>query len=271
MREMYRKAGRVIRSESAHLIQVDEMGQAIEEDSTFTAAPVSFEVTVPDLDRVSVVNASAAVARAAEGLTLERAIVSEGIAVHHCNDVSWTDVARRIHVSLARPPYRALIDLADFDTRRIDRAAAALQRVRGMRDIAHLRLADNVGAALLPSLIGVTPIRQWAAPHDGKGQWIENVNVEGGVPPNWYRPSYRSRPLRAWFHLRADPAGTVDRELPEAIALLAPIHGRTMSVLCLDGDDAFAATINVTRIQAIVPTAGWYPYAAGCFGAEIML
>ena len=90
-------------------------------------------------------------------------------------------------------------------------------------------------------------------------------------PRNWFRPSYRSRPVRAWFHLRADPFGEIDPALPVAIALLGPIHGRTLDLLCVDQEEAFVTTVAAKRIVAVSPGAAWYPFGAGCYGAEMVI
>ena len=113
-------------------------------------------------------------------------------------------------------------------------------------------------------------MQQWAAPHDGKGEWIANAPV-AGAPPNWFRPSYRTRPVRAWFHLRADAMGETGREMPRAIALLAPIHDRTLRILGIASRRQFIAALTVHNVVAARPAEEWFPYGAGCFGAEIVL
>jgi hypothetical protein len=107
---------------------------------------------------------------------------------------------------------------------------------------------------------------------DGYGQPIETRAVTHDPPPNWYRPGYAVRPVRAWLNLRALPFGNIDASAPVAVALLAPVDGTTLRFLCIDGDNVFPATVDATRIAAVSrnePT--WYPYAAGSFGAEMML
>jgi hypothetical protein len=272
LKEVYRKFGRVIRRENAYLLRVDEGGKATEEDGRFTATPIAGRDIRNDGES-SVVAAAAAIEKIVRPpLMLERMMVSEGVVFHEFGETRWSETNRRIHLSIARPPDRALIDLADFSTGIIARVAAAFALLGGERDRPRrIRLADHVGAAALPSLVGTMALEQWAAPHDGKGQWIENRPVTEGLPPNWFRPSYRARPVRAWFHLRAVANGSLDREAPEAIALLAPIHDRTLRVLCVEGDQVFTTTLWAGAVRAVFPTAAWYPYAAGCFGAEIML
>lgn len=267
MREVYRKAGRVVRFENGVLVRVDESGEAIEEDRFFSAAPVAGEQELPSIDTTEMLAAVAGMRH----LPIERIVVSEGIAFHAFGHESWSEVMRRLHVSIAVPPYRALIDLATFSSATIERVAGALAKVSGERERPRrIRLADHVGAALLPHLCGRINMQQWAAPHDGKGAWVENLPVEG-QPPNWFRPSYRTRPMRAWLNLRVDPLGAVDRQLPEAIALLAPVHAGTLHVLCVDGRDVYGCKIDATAVIAAEPAAEWYPYGAGCFGAELVL
>jgi hypothetical protein len=44
-----------------------------------------------------------------------------------------------------------------------------------------------------------------------------------------------------------------------------------MRLLCVDGETAFVTTASIDAITAVAPTQDWYPYAAGSFGAEMML
>jgi len=274
MREIYRKFGRVIRRENAVLVRADESGEAIEEGGTFSSAPIDDQCPLPEVS-ADAVNAAAGAIRdvVKPPVTIERLIVSEGAAFHEFQDRRWSDAARRIHVAMARPPYRALIDVAGFSTALIARVADALSCVDGERTLQRVRIAANVGASLLPSMIGQIAMQQWAAPHDGKGAWVENVEVTSGAAPNWFRPSYRSRPSRAWFHLRAEPKGEIDPDVAEAIAVLTgvPVAPPALRLLCLHRGAAFTAVVEPARLVAVHPTADWYPYAAGCFGAEMML
>ena len=107
---------------------------------------------------------------------IERLIVSEGIAIHRYDGVEWRERTRRLHVSLTRDRIRALVDLADFDFDFVNRIAEELARAGGEREAPQrIRLAPNVTAALLPSLISVMEIEQTPAPHDGKGRPIERL------------------------------------------------------------------------------------------------
>jgi hypothetical protein len=259
-----------VRREHGHLVRVDEAGEAVEDSGTFSVAPLDVATRLPEIDAAAVET----FARSIEGLvrpplSLERLIVIHGEAEHDFDGLAWSETSRRVHLSIARPPIRAIVDLADFSLDVITRVIAALGHTPRQRaKPKHVRLAPNVGAALLPSLIGSEDLEQAPAPHDGKGKPIERRRVGKSHPPNWFRPSYRARPVQAWFHLRAFRHGDVDRALPEGIALLAPIENRAIQVLCVDGA---AVTVDIGHIAAIAPTETWYPYAAGAFGAEIML
>jgi hypothetical protein len=59
--------------------------------------------------------------------------------------------------------------------------------------------------------------------------------------------------------------------IPEAIALLAPVTGKTLHVLCHHQNAFFPTTLTVNKVLAVNPTTRWYPYAAGSFGAELLV
>jgi hypothetical protein len=269
--EVYRKWGRSVRREGPRLVRVDEAGEAIDTPRVFRAHPIEAmtELAAPDSDGVD------AAAREIESfvrppLILERLFVSEGNVVHECNGIRWSETLRRVHVAIARPPVRALVDLAEFRFDAVRRIATALLRLGGERDAPkQIRLAENVGAAHLP--FAMIEKSQSAAPHDGKGQRVLERRVAEATPPNWFRPSYRLRPRRAWLHLRAASFARIDGDLPQAIALLGPMGERALRVLCVDGDRVFPTTFPIGRIAAARPTDTWYPYGAGTFGVELML
>jgi hypothetical protein len=78
--------------------------------------------------------------------------------------------------------------------------------------------------------------------------------------------------VRAWFNIRALPFGRIDPHAPLGIVLLEPVHGTTLRLLCIDGDDVFPTTVDASHVVAVSPnTPLLYPYAAGSFGAEMML
>ena len=73
--------------------------------------------------------------------------------------------------------------------------------------------------------------------------------------PNWFRPSYRVRPIRKPLNLTAvSNVDDIDRDLPEAIALLAPPDGLTLRVLVDAGADVYPATVRIGRIDAVAPS-----------------
>jgi hypothetical protein len=208
------------------------------------------------------------------GVSVERWIAVEGIAEHEYGDRTWSERTQRLHVALTHKRERALIDQATFDTTHIERIAAALARCEEEREAPpRLRLAENVTAALLPLLLDLAPpnvrVIQTAGGVDGRGEDIVEATKEW---PNWYRPSYRIRPLKAPLNLRLECDVTeIDPSRPIAIALLAPVTGLTLRLLVEDGGRAYPATVRVTRIDAVANERTWYPYGAGSFGAEMML
>ena len=198
-----------------------------------------------------------------EGVAIERIVLSEGIAIHETNGVTWTERTRRMHISMVSGPFRMLIDQADFD---LDAALFDLfARIEGRREPPpHMTLAPRVSASILHSL--TIDMAQRAGEHpDGKGQPVETRAVEG-EPPNWYRPSYRVRPLRAWLNVMALPFGKLDDCAPRAVARLGGDD-----VLCVDGDHVFATALRPGRIVAAGGGAEWYPFGAGVWGADMLL
>ncbi|MBV8545717.1 MAG: hypothetical protein JO088_13315 [Acidobacteria bacterium] len=204
---------------------------------------------------------------------IERFIASAGTATHETNGITWTEESRRVHISLVNSPLRALIDLASFDREIVQTVAHALARAGDERNAPkRIRLAPNVSAAILPPLIGELAMEQTGGGFDGRGQAIETRVVTHDAPPNWYRPGYAVRPVRAWLNIRALPFGRIDPDAPLGIALLEPVHGTMLRVLCVDGADVFPTTVDASHIAAVSRAAPvWYPYAAGSFGAEMML
>jgi hypothetical protein len=277
MTSLYRKWGSVVRYENGTTIRVDESGEAIESDDLFEARPAQ----EPAQTRVLVPPEALAALRSFVSQTLltvhscnvERLIVSAGVSRCETNEVTWIEESKRVHLSLVKGRLRVLVDLASFDTDVVVAAANALVNAGDERKPPHrVRLAPNVAAALLPSLIGEIAIEQKGGGFDGRGQMIETRAVTADLPPNWYRPSYSIRPRRAWLNLRPLPFGTVDQSAPQAIALLEPVTGMTLRVLCADGESVFPATLNAQRVAAVsLSDPVWYPYEAGSFGVEMML
>jgi hypothetical protein len=287
MTEVYRKRGRVVRYENGTFISVSESGEAFEKDGLFQARPAQTGVSVPhaagaDLEdfreeiHAYVKATQALVAQALLSVRpgrIERFIASAGAATHETNGITWTEESRRVHIALVNPPLRVLIDLAAFDVEIVTTIAEALARAGSERETPkRIRLAPNVAAALLPSLVGELAMEQTGGGFDGRGQPIETRAVTHDAPPNWYRPGYAVRPVRAWLNIRALPFGRIDPDAPLGIALLEPVHGTTLRILCVEGADVFPTTVDASHIAAVSRAeAVWYPYAAGSFGAEMML
>jgi hypothetical protein len=298
MTSLYRKWGRVIRYENGMMICVEEAGEA-SEVGVFEARPMLWEegaqtrVSVPhhfvrqagaplagrvaplpqSLDPQQVEFYVAQTLLSVHSCIVERLIISAGVSTHETNGVTWTEESRRVHLALVKETLRVLVDLASFDLDAIRSAAAALTRAGDAREApTRVRLAPNVAAALLPSLVGEIAIEQRGGGLDGRGQPIETRAVTADEPPNWYRPSYSIRPRRAWLNLRPLPFGTIDESVPMAVALLAPVTGTDLRVLCVDGDDVYPAELSAERVAAVSGNDPvWYPYAAGSFGVEMML
>ena len=263
----------------------DDAGEATENARAVTCRPIGKSVELPTMDSRRIDDTVRAIhSIVQEPLVIERLIVSEGIAEHQFGDRRWRETTRRVHVAITCRSMRALIDLGDFELADVRLVAGALSRAvraeaRTLTEAtthteARIRLAPNVSAALLPALIGVAPpnirLMQSAGGFAGKGAPIETCDIASA--PNWDRPSYRVRPVRAPFSLRAScDVNQIDEDLPRAIALLAPIERLTMSVLCVRDTDVFPATVRVARIDAVSTAVRWYPYGAGSFGAEMML
>lgn len=249
---IYRKHGATARWENGTLVRVTECGVAFEEDGVYTCRPEGTTNLAIDPSRVL------ATVREIEAIdaNVERLIVSEGIAEHTFEGRTWREQSERVHLSLVRNHTRALLDLGSFDLHDVRVVADAMTRLTGEREAPpRLRFAPNVTAALLPSLIGVAP---------------PNVVLDYTV--DWFRPSYRVRPVKAPVNLtlRCDVT-TIERDRPVAVAILEPVHGLVLRVLIDDGKDAWPATVRVARIDAVGTGAIWYPYGAGSFGAEMML
>ncbi|HYH06080.1 MAG TPA: hypothetical protein VEK11_03370 [Thermoanaerobaculia bacterium] len=266
---IYRKQGRSVRWENGVVVHVSESGIAVEEGEWFRCEPA------PHAASGQLLAAPRGEGLGVRGIAVERLILTEGEAHHQYGDRQWTEHTRRMHLAMTRGPLRVLVDRADFDFTQARAIAAVLAKAELTERAAppRLRLAPNITAALLPHLAGLAPpnvrLVQTAGGVDGYGNDIvEAVNDW----PNFYRPSYRTRPVRMPHNLRLEcSVREIDRDRPIAVALLAPVDGLVLRVLVDDGTRAFPATVRVTRIDAVADEREWYPYAAGSFGAEMML
>ncbi len=190
---IYRKWGRVVRWENGTLVRVEEAGEAREEGGVFYAQPIADRVALPEVDATWVIETARAIGEA------ERVIVTHGVALHEYGDVRWEEEIRRVHVALTRKPWRVLVD--DFDVASV---ASALARCEGEKDFARV--------------IRARQFEQLPGGRDGYGRPIEHRRVEG-EPPNFYRPSYRVRPVRQWMNVRAIPSEAM-QAAPKVLALV---------------------------------------------------
>ncbi len=278
MLEIYRKEGRVVRYENGRTIAVLEAGEATEDGSLFRCGPSGASVTIPEIGRERVSQIAKDIDQlVSHPLKLERLIVSEGVAKHSFGDVKWEERTLRVHAAIVCRALRVLIDLGDDDLADVREIASMFPHARAEREAPlRLRLRPAVAAALLPSLVGVAPpnvtLLQSAGGFDGKGVAITEQTISAAPFPNWYRPSYRVRPVRMPLNLRLKSSVEhVRDDIPVAIALLAPADGLTLRLLCVDGEGVFPATVRVTRIESADEKVRWYPYGAGSFGAEMVL
>lgn len=273
---IYRKRGSVARWENGIAIAVTESVVAVEQGDLFECYPDHQTQQPPPLEKVSAI-AHEITASVGRDVTIERLIVMEGSAEHEIGDRNWADRSRRIHLSLVRDRFRALINLGSWSLDEISSVAKALARVTEERSPpARMCLARGVTAAVLPMLAGTTPpnvaLVQTGGGLDGNGGTIEEVPIEREPWPNWYRPSYRLRPVRMPLNLRLECDITdIDSDAPRAIALLAPASSVVLRLLVVDGDFAYPVTARIDQIESVGSERVWYPYGAGSFGAEMML
>ncbi|HEX8152288.1 MAG TPA: hypothetical protein VF698_04140 [Thermoanaerobaculia bacterium] len=243
---IYRKRGAVVRYENGVIVRVIESGEAVEDGPLFRCAPVEAEpLAAPELPAIP-------------NIAAERIIVTAGVAEHRYGDLAWREETLRVHAALVKGRMRVLVDRMEDLAPLADALARAEEQQREAPP--RLVLAPNVTARRLESLAGLVDVRQSAGGRDGYGQL-----VEAGTR-NFYRPSYRVRPLARAFNIRATPFGTIHPELPRAIAWLEPA-----GVLIEERGRVYPSRIRIERIAAVGEEAIWYPYGAGSFGAAMML
>ena len=233
---IYRKWGRAVRWENGTIVRVEEAGEAREEDGVFFAQPIEHVIlSESEGSRTRVVSLVDEILRCAQDdVGIERVLVSEGVALHECDSVRWQEETRRVHVALTRKPWRVLVDDAEV----VGRVADALARCEGERDFErvlvppHIKIDVNCEKEQMPGGL------------DGYGRAIERCRVEG-EPPNFYRPSYRVRPVRQWMNVRAIPFGTM-RPAPQVIAL---VDGG--KALVEHDERVFVTRLRVDRVTAV--------------------
>ena len=272
MAEIYRKRGTILRHENGSFVRVREAGEAVEDGMLFRCAPAPGSGDAPAIEDSELRDFVQRVRDAAGDVCIERLIATDGHAVHEFEGRSWPERTRRVHLSLTSGGRRVLIDEENYDTAAISEIVPLLSKMERQRAApAVLRLAPRVMAALTRSLVGVAPpnvsLEQRAGGIDGKGNPI--LDSAGPEWPNWYRPSYRLRPMRTPFNLVARcSVAEIQAGLPRAVALLAPPHGLMVEVLCVEGEEVYPTVARIIRIDAIAEPARRYPYGAGVWAGE---
>ena len=268
MTERYRKWGRTVRFERDSVVHATERGEAIEDGARFHARPLNDDIEIPDV--AEDVEAFAKKIRSLIDVQIERLIVTAGVTEHDFEGIRWRETSARVHIDINNGHQRTKLDLggntlADIRLDDVRISARALAHVSGQREQPEsCVIAPHVSAVLLP-IMGLK-LMQTSRGRDGKGAEIEELVLDHPPFPNWFRPSYRVRPVRMPFHMRVDDFGTIPANAPRIVALLS-----AGQVLCDDGASVFAMTIRIDQVKAAGPPAGWYPHLAGTFGHEILL
>ncbi|MEO8217884.1 MAG: hypothetical protein ABI718_12455 [Acidobacteriota bacterium] len=311
----YLKHGRSFRSESASggpaTIELSEHGFALEDDGLFSCGSLESDSAIVEPDRSAAVAIAAAVsAPLPPNVLVERRVVVSGSAQHAiesdepiCQSRTWTENFVRVHLSLMnrRHRLRSMIDLgagapSQIPLEHVPRIARAMADWNGEHRSTpggvSVTLPPDISAALLvhlavfPSLrsgLGLTQSNHNVFRFDGYGTLIEEHPLSDDFPPNFFRPSFRSRPTRVWFHIDTvaenSNLGAWDYR---AEALLGPIrsgNGRiALGLLCRALDEAvFAVEIDLDAdgwLRAISGTSSertWFPFAAGSWGRTLLV
>lgn len=281
MKAIYRKRGLTWRYENGSLIRVRESGVAIEEGDVFRCEP-AYESADPEdvtnVDAASLLDCARELARiAGDDVSLERVVLVEGFAEHEFGERSWSEHSQQLHVALTRGAERVLVDQSSLDCS----VASDVVRVLGMfcgdeSDApARLLLAPTVAASLLAfalvQRVEGLELVQGAGDFDAYGEAVVEWPVARQPWPNWWRPSYRTRPVRMPFNVRAVPHGTLERELPRAVAVLGANRPGELRLLIDDGRRAFAAVLPRRPVLAVGEPQRPVPLGAGFIGAEMVL
>lgn len=296
----YRKAGTTVRLESARgcrtIIRLVEHGVAEEKGRSFCCASSQ--------EGAEAIEVSAGVATAIERSILplsspvERMTIVVGTARHSFESRRWEESQVRVHLSLTHGSSRVTLDLGggtwtDAHDACVQKTAAALGRVRGKSSPGPVLLNAPVSARLWPEILmsalesssGVPFVlaqsRHPAFRYDGYGIEIDNFALcdrsTVASPDRWpnvYRPTYRSRPASAAFHLRAELPAADELPRREALAILgAPSvqNGRIRAeVLCDDGSSAIIDT-DAGMLRSAGGEPEWFPYGAGSWGIPVVV
>jgi hypothetical protein len=113
---------------------------------------------------------------------------------------------------------------------------------------------------------------QTAGGIDGSGLEIAEHPVEHQPWPNWYRPSYRARPVRAPFNVRIEPTGEDSGEPhPVAVALLGGSSVSRLRFLVDDRSQSWIVEGRLAALRLAGPPGEWFPHGAGVFGADALI
>lgn len=245
----YRKWGRSARYENGTIVRVEEAGEAIETGDELVARPIRERRELPEVPPV-----------AGCGLPVEREVVVSGVALHEYNSATWTERVHRVHVAVTNARFRMLLD--ELPSAELLALFARLEH--RVETPPRLTLAPRVTASVLHTL-RVDLVQRAGDTPDGYGRPVESRPALG-EPPNWWRPSYRVRPVRTWFNRMALPFGRLDDTAPRAEAVLDGGE-----VLCVEGGEVFACPLRAGHVLAAGGAERWYPYGAGAWGADMLL
>ena len=207
----------MVRYENGIFISVSEAGEAFEQDGVFQArpareVPAQTGVSVPhsalaDLESMSMWHRHSCLCGPAGSSASSPPPASRRTK---SNGSKWTEESRRVHISLVNPPLRALIDLASFDIEIVthDRRRACARRRGARRAETHPSRAERFRRRSSRRSSASWRWSRRGGGFDGRGQPIETRAVTHDAPPNWYRPGYAVRPVRAWMNIRALPFGS---------------------------------------------------------------
>lgn len=313
MTERYMKAGAAVRFERSGdhraFVRIVERGWAETAGERFAAGSGSpLAVPLLDVGREQLEAHAAAIAeRIPKPLEIERLTLTTGVATHEVSDGggrrTWNDAQTRLHLTLVHRPRRgrATVDLGSsgglsIDGRPIERAATALVAFHRSSETvtSDLRLEPAVTAALCSAVaprvesrggvrIEQTPYER--TPFDGSGKRIARVEAPpDGEWPNVFRPSYRTAPKPAPFHVRFAGAPELLETAPPltAVALTAPPRVLRdavmleMLVVSPDGSSRAARALDsvagwLSKVRGASSESFWFPSAAGAFGCTLDL
>jgi hypothetical protein len=289
--ETYRKHGRTVRLERVGrdrvLVALTESGEAVtHDDDLFSCRSLPAHVPIPEIDAAEVIGAESAVrALLVEPLSLERLIITSGVASHERQTAAgrriWSDASFRIHASIVNRPRRLRMvwdetSAESASLTELARATSALAEAEHgfYEPPARIQLAGPVAASLWPILIGglasgnrtgersgltLGQAAEGGYQFDGNGEPIVGSTLFDGVEvvaqlPNAFRPTYRRPPRSMPMNLRASVQGSDDWPVDVvAVAILEPpaIEGSHIAVglLGVDRDRRLPMRLRMTPRQ----------------------